>query len=167
MRFSVASRSALRNRLLAAEVGPQDLRDRDATVRALVVLEDRHEAASRRHRGRVQRMRDELVTADLARADVQPPRLVIGAVAAADHFAVLLLARVPRLDVILLRRDRADVSRAHVHDAVRDLEGAVDRLAVRPALLVPRPAVLGTAEDELFDLVELVHPEQALRVDTV
>src|SRR5205823_278472 len=44
---------------------------------------------------------------------------------------------------------------------------AVDPLSVRAELLVPRRALLRTAEDELFDLVELVHAEEALRVDAV
>src|SRR5439155_2518391 len=95
------------------------------------------------------------------------PGMVVRAVAAADHFAVRLLTRKPSLDVVLLRRDGADVSGADVHDAVRDLEGAVDRLAVRPEFLVPGPAVVRAAEDELLHLVELVHSEQALRVHSV
>src|SRR5205807_4076043 len=97
----------------------------------------------------------------------QSPGLVVRAVAAADHLAVRLLTRKPSLDVVLLRRDGADVSGADVHDAVRYLEGAVDRLAVGPEFLVPGPAVLRPAEDELFHLVELVHPEEALRVHAV
>src|SRR5207249_10658877 len=84
--------------------------------------------------------------------------------AAADHLAVRVLPWRPGLDVVLLRRDRADVSRADVHDAVRDLEGTVDRLAVGAAFLVPGPAVLRAAEDELPHFVELVDPAPALRV---
>src|SRR5207245_8384041 len=120
-----------------------------------------------RHGWPVRCVREGLVPAAFARAGVQSARLVIGAVAAADHLTVRVLPRKPGLDIILLRGDRADVPGADVHDAVRDLEGAVDRLAVRAEFLVPGPAVLRPAEDELLDLVELVHPEEAFRVDAV
>src|SRR5712692_4026326 len=162
---SAGRRSA--DHVLPAEVGPQDLRDGHAPVRSLIVLQDRDEPAGGRHRRGVQGVWQELLAADLARPDVQPACLVVRAVAATDHFAVRRLPRIPRLDVVLLRGDRADVPRAHVHDPVRDLEGAIDRLSVLPELLVPGPAVLGAAEDELFDFVELVHPEEALRVDAM
>src|SRR5438876_7565287 len=112
-------------------------------------------------------MREELIAADLSRPRVQSTGLVVRAVAAADHLAVRVLPRKPGFDASLLRRDRADVPGAHVHDAVRDLEGAIDPLAVRAEFLVPRPAVLRAAEHELLVLVELVHPEEALRVDAV
>src|SRR5207245_952537 len=153
--------------VLAAHVRPEDLRHTHGAVLLLVVLEDRDEAAGCRHRGRVQGVREELLPADFPRARVQPPGLVVGTVAAADYLAVRVLPREPALDVVLLRRDGADIPCAHVHNAVRDLEGPIDRLAVRPEFLVPRPAVLGSAEDELFDLVELVHPEESFRVDAV
>src|SRR5947209_14774668 len=112
-------------------------------------------------------MREDIIAADLPRPRVQSTGLVVRAVAATDDLAVRVLPRKPGFDVILLRRDRADVPGAHVHDAVRDLEGAIDPLAVRAEFLVPRPAVLRAAEHELLDLVELVHPEEALRVDAV
>src|SRR5947199_6985412 len=153
--------------VLPAHERPEDFRHDDGAVRLLIVLEDRDEAAGRRHRGRVQRVREELVAADFPRARVQPPGLVVRAIAAADHLAIRILPRKPAFDVILLRGDGADVPGAHVHDPVRDLEGAVDRLAVRPQFLVPRPAVLRAAEPELLEFVELVHPDEALRVDAV
>src|SRR2546422_1666870 len=153
--------------VLATHERPQDFRHNDGAVRLLIILEDCDEAAGRRHGRGVQRVREELVAADFPRARVQPPGLVVRAIAAADHLAVRILPRKPAFDVVLLRGDRADVPRADVHDSVRDLEGAVDRLAVRAEFLVPRPAVLRAAEHELLDFVELVHPEEALRVDAV
>src|SRR6266568_7501427 len=155
------------NNFLPAHERAQDLRHGDGSVRLLVVLQDRDDPAGRRHRTRVERVGNEFVPTDLPRADVQAPRLVVRAVAATDDLAVLLLPRKPRLDVVLLRGDRADVPRADVDDAVWNLQGAIDRLAVRSELLVPRPTVLRPGEDELLDLVELVHPEEALRVDAV
>src|SRR5205807_2490934 len=154
----------LADHVLPAQVRTQHFRNRHAPVRVLVVLQDGHHAAGGRHRGRVQRVGDKLLATDLAGPDVESPGLVVRAVAAADHLAVRLLPWRPGLDVVLLRRDRSDVSGADVHDAVRDLEGTVDRLAVSAEFLVPGPAVLRAAEDELLHLVELVHPEQALRV---
>src|SRR5438552_2616629 len=156
-----------RNDFLSTHVRAQRLRDRHRAVRVLVILQDRDEAAGGRHRRRVQRVRHELVPAHLPRPDVQPARLVIRAVAASDHLAVGLLPRGPGFDIVLLRRDGTDVARADIHGAVGDLQRAVDALAVRAELLMPRRAFFGTAEDELFDLVELVHAEQPLRVDAV
>src|SRR5216110_330085 len=156
-----------RNDFLSPHMRAQRLRDRHRAVGVLVVLQDRDEAAGGRHGRRVQRVRNELVSADLARPDVQPARLVVRAVAAADHLAVGLLPREPSFDIVLLRGDGADVARADIHRAVRNLQGAVDPLSVRAELLLPRRALLRTAEDELFDLVELVHAEEALRVDAV
>src|SRR3989475_12370307 len=153
--------------VLSAHERSQDYRHDDGAVRLLIVLEDRDEASGRRHRGRVQRVREELLAADFPGARVQPPGLVVRAVAAADHLAVRILPRKPAFDVILLRGDRADVPGAHVHDSIRDLEGPIDPFAVRPEFLVPRPTVLRAAEHELLDLVELMHPEEAFRVDTV
>src|SRR3990172_6025977 len=153
--------------LLPAHVRSQRFRDRHTSVLVLEVLEDGDETAGRRHRRRIERVGHELVAADLAPADVEPTRLVLRAVRAGDDLSVLVLAREPRLDVVLLRRDGPYVPRAYVHDAIRDLEGAVDSLAVRAELLVPRRAVLGAAQDELLDFVELMHPEEALRVDPV
>src|SRR5437867_4140226 len=112
-------------------------------------------------------MREELLAADFPCAGVQPSGLVVRAIAAADHLAIRVLPRKPAFDVILLGGDRADVPGAHVHDPIRDLEGPIDRLAVRAEFLVPRPTVLRAAEHELLDFVELVHPEEALRVDAV
>src|SRR2546428_4525314 len=111
--------------------------------------------------------RKNLAPADLPRPRVQPARLVVGAIAAADDLTVRVLPREPSFDVVLLRGDRADVPGADVHDPVRDLEGAIDRFAVRAEFLVPRPAVVRATEHELLDFVELVHPEEALRVDAV
>src|SRR6267143_2147541 len=155
------------NRFLSPDVGTQDLRYGDGAISLLAVLKDRNEAAGRRHGGRIQRVREEFVTADFAGADVEPPLLVVRAVAAADYLSVVSLPREPGLDVVLLCRYGADVPRTDIHDPIRDLKSAVDRLAVRSELLVPRPAVLGSTENELLDLVELMHAEQAFRVDAV
>src|SRR5207249_3320972 len=95
--------------VLSAQERTQHLRHDHGSVGLLKVLEDRDEAAGRGHRARVQRVREELVAADLARPRVQPTGLIVRAVAAADHLAVRILPREPALDVILLRGDRADV----------------------------------------------------------
>src|SRR5438309_9707153 len=80
----------------------------DRAILLLIVLEDRDEAAGRGHRSGVQRMREELIAADLSRPRVQSTGLVVRAVAATDDLAVRVLPRKPGFDVILLRRDRAD-----------------------------------------------------------
>src|SRR5439155_18042107 len=97
-------------------------------------------------------------------ADLQPPRLKVGRVRAGRDLAVALLAREPRLDVVLPRRRRAEVARGNVDDAV----GQADRLdellldCQQPVVFVP--GLLRPAVDEHLDLVELVDAEHPARV---
>ena len=55
-------------------------------------------------------------------ADAEPARLEVGRVRGRRDLAVALLGREPRLDVVLLRRRRAEVARGDVDDAVGEAE---------------------------------------------
>ena len=94
----------------------------------------------------------------------QAARLVVGRVRRRRQLPVALLARQPRLAVVLLRRGRAQVAGGDVHDAVRDLEVLQDLLLDREQPLVLLSRGRGLDEREHLHLVELVHAEDAARV---
>ena len=96
--------------------------------------------------------------------DPEAARLVVRRVRARRHLAVALLEREPRLDVVLLRRRRAEVAGRDVHDAIREAERLQEPFLEleHPLVLVPRR--LGLDEDEHLDLVELVDAEHPARV---
>src|SRR5207253_1961860 len=91
----------------------------------------------------------------------EPPGLVVGAVGARRQLPVLLLTGEPRLEVDLLRRRRAELSRADVHQSVRDAESLHDLLLDRDEELVLRAGLLRPREAEHLHLVELVDAEHA------
>ena len=132
-------------------------------VGLLVVLHDGDERAADGHAGAVQRVHEARPLLG-AEAGVEPPRLVVRAVAAAGELPVALLAREPRLAVELLRRRGAEVAGGDVHHLVRDAEALQDRLLGREDHQVLGRALLRRAEAEHLDLVELVHAQDAARV---
>ena len=97
-------------------------------------------------------------------ADVQAPGLEVGRVRARSELAVALLARQPRLAVVLLGRRGAEVADRDVHHPVGQLERLQDVLLDREKAVVLGARLLGLAEHEHLDLVELVHAEDAARV---
>ena len=98
-------------------------------------------------------------------ADVEPARLEVGRVRGRGELAVALLARQPRLAVVLLGGRGAEVVDRDVDDAVRDLERLQDLLLdARAAARARRRASSGSTNAEHLDLVELVHAEDAARV---
>src|SRR5581483_2031308 len=156
-RGGVSARDAFAAELARRAEAPQRFRHGDAAVRVLEVLHERDERP-RRDRGAVERVHV-LEPAVAARTDVEPARLVIGRVRRRRELAVALLPGEPALDVVLLRRRRAQVARRDVHDAVRQVE-VTEKLLLdceQALVLVARP--LGGGEDEHLDLVELVHAE--------
>ena len=97
------------------------LRQLDARVGLLTVLEQRDQRAADRHRGAVERVQ-RLCLLVLAHADVQAPGLVVGRVRARGQLAVACLARQPRLAVVLLRGRAPEVGDGDVHDAVGQVQ---------------------------------------------
>ena len=96
-------------------------------------------------------------------ADVEPPRLVVGAVGRAGHLAVLAVlaaAGHPGLEVELAIGRAAQVARADVEHAVGDSQRLEDLLLDGQHLGVHRARGLGRAEREHLDLGELVDPVQ-------
>src|SRR5215831_1444375 len=97
--------------LVAAQVRPQRLRNRDRPILALIVLEHRDQRAADREPRPVERVQ----WLWLARLRVAPtrlhaPRLKRLAVAARRDLSILVLARQPDLDVVGLSRGETDVA---------------------------------------------------------
>ena len=114
----------------------QHLGHRDRAVLALAVLEQRDQRAPDRDRGAVERRDVARRAGPGAVADVQPARLEVGRVRRRGQLAVALLARQPRLAVVLLGGRGAEVVDGDVDDAVGDPERAEDLLLVREQPLV-------------------------------
>src|SRR5439155_13370414 len=99
-----------------------------------------------------------------AEANLQPARLEVSRIRAGGDLAVALLAREPRLDVVLPRRRRAEVARGDVDDAIRQADRLDELLLDCEEPLVLAPGLLGPAVDEHLDLVELVDAKHPTRV---
>lgn len=100
-------------------------------------------------------------------ADLKLPRLVIRAVGAGDELFILLLVRKVCFQIVLLRGRIVEGSRNNVDNLVREAEGLVEFFRGRHHLVKVLPAVLSLAQDELFDLLELVHTEQTPSVPSM
>ena len=124
-----------------ARYGPQRLRHVHRAVGALVHLEQHGDGAADRAQRAVERGdRRQAVLA--ARADAEPARLEVGAVARRGQLEPALLRRQPRLAVVLARRRRAEIACGDVDDAERQLEQRQERHLVREQ---PQVLLLGLA----------------------
>src|SRR4051812_5062664 len=96
----------------AVEAGEraQHFGDDEGAAVVLVVLEEEHQHAADRDCGAVQRVH-QTVAVDAAHARVQAARGEVEVVRARVRLAVAALRREPPLDVVLLRRRRAEVAR--------------------------------------------------------
>ena len=90
--------------------------------------------------------------------------LVVSAVGAGDELAVDAESREPRLNVVLLGGGVVEGARDDGNNAVGDLERLDEVLGSGDHLVESGPGLLGVAEDELLDLLELVDTEHAPRV---
>src|SRR6185437_13780996 len=146
----------------AAEVRLEHLRHPDLLVLGLVVLDDRGEQPGRRDRGVVQRVGELHRAVRVAVADAGPPRLPVVQRGAAVRLAEAAKRREPGLDVVHPVLARAHVARGDLHDLVVQPEALQQVLGHPEQLGVPAVGflVVGRADDELLDLLELVHPEQ-------
>src|SRR5262249_42160552 len=114
LRFATASPSP--GDPVLAHPGPEHLGHRHRPVRLLVVLQDRYQRPRAGHRGAVERVGElrPLLPRGLV-ANVQPPRLEVGAVARAGHLAVLpglATARHPGFEVIFAISRTAQIASA-------------------------------------------------------
>ena len=82
---------ALSDMILSAHIHPQRFRNRDGSVRAQVVLEERDQHTGRRHAGIVQRMRKVFLSVPVLHADLQPACLRVSQIGAGAHLKILFL----------------------------------------------------------------------------
>src|SRR4051812_31100817 len=99
-----------------------------------------------------------------AKTDLQPASLEVGRVRAGGDLAVALLAREPRLDVVLPGGRRTEIAGGNVDDAVREPDRLDELLLDREQPFVLAPRLFRSAVDEHLDLVELMDAEHAARV---
>ncbi len=143
-----------------ADVRAQDLGNVDPAVGPLVVLQD-HDQGPAEGDGRAVERVDEprSLLARRAIADIQPARLVIGAVRGAGHlavFAVLAAAGHPGFEVELAVGRPAQVARADVEHAIGNAQRLEQVFLDRQHLGVDRARGFRRAEGEHLDLGELV-----------
>src|ERR687894_767360 len=97
----------------------------------------------------------------LAVPDLQPSRLVVGGVGSAGDLTVGVAAGHPRFEVVLAVGGPAEITRADVHDPVREAKALKDLLFDAEHLLVHGVGLLGGGEAEHLDLGKLVNPVEA------
>src|SRR2546427_384257 len=116
-------------------------------------------------RGRVE-LADELRLSALvvAIAYLETPGLIVCPVARRAHLPEPPLCREPGLQVVGFGRRRTRIAAAEGDHPVRQAEVSEDLLRVPDQLLVEAPALVRPTEDDLLHLVELVRPEDTLRV---
>src|SRR5690606_10274715 len=133
----------------------------------LILLEDRHDRPTDRDARAIERVDRTRLAANLGPvADLRAPRLEIFEVRARRDLAIRVLTGQPHLEVVRLRRRKAQIAGAQRDDAIvqtETLQHALGVLAQRLELAVAR---FGLAELHELDLVELMLADQAARVAT-
>ena len=100
-------------------------------------------------------------------ADLHRTGLVIRAVTARNQLTESAIAGEPSLEIVLLGGSIVQSAGDDVDHLVGDVQGLVELTAVLDHVLVHIPALLGFADHELLDLVELMHAENTPRVLSV
>src|SRR3989441_1044746 len=158
----------LRRRRQAGEpihIRSKRVRDRDASVRFLVILESRDERAAHGEPRAVERVAVLGAAAGGgAVADLGPARLERRAVRARRDLAVLPLPGQPDLHVVALRRLEPHVAGAVEHHPIGELEALEHRLGVPDHGLQLVVRLRGRRDLHQLDLVELVLSDHALHV---
>src|SRR5262249_43484044 len=109
----------------------------------------------------------ELRTAAALHARAESARGIVGVVRARRDFAVRAFGREPHFEVVLLRGRRTEIAGCDVDDAIRKSEPADNLLFNRQDALVLGFRLIGNAEHEHLDFVELMHAEDAARIFAV
>src|SRR5437868_1396415 len=136
-----------------------------AAVALLPVFQDRHHRATDREPAAVERRHQpRLVALRWAEPDLRPPRLEVAERRARADLAVGVLPGQPHLEVVRLLGTEPQVRRAEGHDAMVQSEPLQRLLRVANQLFQGRVRVLRTLEPHQLDLVELVLPDDPLRV---
>src|SRR2546425_6027997 len=151
--------------LQAPHVRAARSRQDHAAIGLLAVFQDGPHRASDREPAAVERRHQpRLVALRWAEPDLRPPRLEVAERRARADLAVGVLAGQPHLEVVRLLGTEPQVRRAEGHDAMVQSEPLQWRLRVANQLLQGRVRVLRTLEPDQLDLVELVLPDDPLRV---
>src|SRR5208337_1062363 len=99
----------------------QNFRNKDRSVRLLVVFQNRHKSSADRKSGPVKRMNQVgAASALLPKTDIGAPCLKIFKVAARRDFPVCTLPRQPYFDIVCLGCGKTQVAGAKHDDAVMD-----------------------------------------------
>ena len=151
--------------LQAAHVGHERVRDGDAAILLLVVLQDGDQRAADGEAGAVEGMDEAVVLAALgAVARVHAPRLEVAANGTGGDLAVGVLPRQPHLDVVGLARRKPHVARAQHHGAVGETEPLQHLLGAVGHALVLRRTLLRRRYGHQLHLGELVLPDHPARI---
>lgn len=136
----------------------------------LVVLEDAADCPGSGAEGRVEAVDVLLLRLRLglcAVADLEGPGLVVGAVGAGHELLVLALEGEPGLEVELLGGGVVERPGYDGDDLVGEAEALVELLGDGDHVVEGVPGLLGVGEEELLDLLELVHAVDSPGVPTV
>src|SRR5438874_5124993 len=151
--------------LESAEVGADRLREHHGPVRLLAVLQDRDHRPAYRKSGAVERIHEAgLFLRRGAEPDLRPARLIVRERRARADLAIRILPRAPDFEVVGLLRGEAEVGRAQRHHPVMQPELLQRLLRVAHQLFQTGMRVLGLFEADELHLVELVLPDDPLRV---
>src|SRR5215469_2152902 len=148
--------------LVAPHEALESLREQDAAVRLLVVLEERNGSPGKRNRGSVQGVHELIfLRAPAPKADAKASCLVVRTVRRARDLAVgtrLAPSGHPRFEVELAVGGSAQVAGRDIHHAVGYLELLVDFFLEHHQVLVHGLGVLWPREGEHLHLRELMDP---------
>jgi hypothetical protein len=92
-------------------------------------------------------------------ANLELSSLVVCAVGARNQLLVFLLEGEPSFQIVLLGSSIVESAGNNTHNLVGKAKGLVELLRVGHHLVELVPAVIGATEDELLDLLELMHTE--------
>src|SRR3989338_2248086 len=162
-------RSMTRGDDIFPHVRPERLRNSNRAVRTLVVLDYLAEDAGCGKRGVVEGVNVSKYPIIAAVADAEPSRLEIMEIRRGVRLAGGLLARHPRLDVVLLHLPQAQIAAAIDDDVVGKLQFLQKLLGVLCEFFVPLHRLLMArfAEDPLLVLLEFMDAENTLRIFAV
>ena len=138
---------------------PKRIGKHDTAVGALVVLDNRDERTARGDRSAVQRVGEYLPAAGVAITNAEAPRLIVGAIARARHFAPLAAATAswhPSFEIELAIRGSAEIAGRVFHDAKWDPQAVENLFFDLEQVKVHLIAELHRREREHLDFRELV-----------
>src|SRR5690606_10770014 len=159
---AIAERSARRRDAIDTHEAAERLGDDDAAVALLKLLENREPGEPDGERRAVQRVREpRLGVRAQPIANARAACLLVAEGRTARDLAIRVLGRQPHLEVVALRRARAEVGRHVLDDAVVQPEPLQHLLGVLGEHLELRERALGRHHAHELDLVELVLADDA------